>query len=101
LVGAAEGGRRRPSRRDELGDGQSRGKDLALEGGDVLSPDQLMTDLGNGVLPELRLRRNQRAEVARDGSHVAVDQLVPSLCERVCKLVRVLVEALRDRPVDR
>ena len=56
-----------------------------------------MIDRGDGVLPQLR-RRNPRAEVARDGSHVAVQQLVPRLGERFCKLVRMLVEALRDRP---
>ena len=63
-------------------------------------PDQFMIDLGDGVLPQLRLG-NPRAEVARDGSHVAVQQLVPRLGERVCELVRILVEALRDRLVDR
>ena len=36
LVGAAERRRRRPGGRDQLGDGQSRCEDLALEGGDVL-----------------------------------------------------------------
>ena len=62
--------------------------------------DQLMIDRRDGVLPQLRLR-NPRAEVARDGPHVAVQQLVPRLGERVRELVRMLVEALRDRPVDR
>ena len=59
-----------------------------------------MIDGWDGVLPQLRLG-NPRAEVARDRSHVAVHQLVPGLGERVCELVRMLVEALRDRRVDR
>ena len=63
-------------------------------------PDQFMIDRGDGVLPQLRLR-NPWAEVARDGTHVAVQQLVPRLGERVCELVRILVEALRDRRIDR
>ena len=62
--------------------------------------DQVVIDGGDGVLPQLRLR-DPRAEVARDGSHVAVQQLVPRLGERVGELVRVLVEALGDRRVDR
>ena len=63
-------------------------------------PDQLVIDLGDGVLPQLRLR-NPRPEVARERTHVAVQQLVPRLGERLFELVRVLVEALRDRPVGR
>ena len=55
---------------------------------------------GHRVLPQLRLR-HPRAEVARHRAHVAVQQLVPGLRERLGELVRVLVEALRDRPVDR
>ena len=75
-------------------------EDLALEGGDVLVRDQLVVDRGHGVLPQLRLR-DPRAEVARDGSHVAVQQLVPGLGERLRELVRVLEEPPRDRLVDR
>ena len=100
LVGAAEARRRCPGGGDQLGYGQSRCEELALEGSDVLLPDQFMIDRGDGVLPQLR-RRNPRAEVARDGTHVAVQQLVPRLGERFCKLIRMLVEALRDRRVDR
>ena len=73
---------------------------LALRAAMSAVPDQFVIDRGDGVLPQLRLR-NQRAEVARDRSHVAVQQLVPRLGERVGELVRVLVEALRDRGVDR
>ena len=100
LVGAAEAGRRRPRGGDQLGDGQPRLEDLGLEGGDVLVADQVVVDRGNGVLPQLRLR-NPRAEEARDGPHVAVQQLVPGLGERLGELVRVLQEAPRDRLVDR
>ena len=92
--------RRRPGGGDQLRDGQPRGEDLALEGGDVRVADQLVVDRGDGVLPQLRLG-DPRAEVARHRPHVAVQQLVPGLGERVGELVRVLVEALRDRPVDR
>src|SRR5262249_18178762 len=98
LVGATKARRRRPGGGNQLGDGESRGEDLALEGSDVLFPDQLMIDRRDGVLPRL-WRRNPRAEVARDRTHVAVQQLVPRLAEHFCKLVRMLVEALRDRPI--
>src|SRR3712207_6936153 len=40
LVGPAEARRRRPGGGDQLGDGQSRVEDRALEGGDVLVPDE-------------------------------------------------------------
>ena len=59
FVGATERCRRRPSGRNELGYGQSRCEDLALEVRDVLLPDQFMGDLGDGVLPQKRLRRDQ------------------------------------------
>ena len=100
LVGAAEAGRRVPGGGDELRDGQARVEDLALEGGDVLLTDQLVIDRRDGVLPQLRLR-NPRPEVARAGPHVAVEQLEPGPGESVGELVRMLVEALRDRRVDR
>ena len=100
LVGAAEAGRRSPGRGDELRDGQARVEDLALEGGDVLLTDQLVIDGRDGVLPQLRLG-DPRAEVARARAHVAVEQLEPGPGEGVGELVRVLVEALRDRRVDR
>ena len=59
-----------------------------------------MIDRGHGVLPQLRLR-NPWAEVARHWSHVAVKQLVPGFGECIGQLVGILVEAFRDRPVDR
>src|SRR5689334_21821807 len=71
LVGAAEAGRRRPGRADQLGDGQVRGEELALERGDVLVPDQLVVHGGDGVPPQLRLRDPQ-AEVTRDRPRSAV-----------------------------
>src|SRR2546430_10449608 len=60
----------------------SRREDLLLESSDVVLADQGMIDLGDGVLPQLRLR-DPRAEVAREGAHVAVQQLEPRLGERV------------------
>ena len=50
-------------------------------------------DRGDRVLPEQRLLRNQRAEVARDRPHVAVGQLEPRAGEGVRELVGVLQEA--------
>ena len=61
---------------------------LLLEGGDVLLANQFMIDLGDGVLPQLRLRRNLGAEIPRDRPHVAVRQLEPRLGKGVCELVR-------------
>ena len=48
LVGAAEGGRRRPGRRNQLRDGQPRSQDLALEGGMSCFIDQRVIDRGTG-----------------------------------------------------
>lgn len=45
-----------------------RPEDLALEGGDVLLPDQLVIDLRDWILPQLRLQ-NPPAEVARTRTH--------------------------------
>ena len=100
LVAAAERRCRRPRGRDELRHRQPRVENLALEGGDVLGPDQLVRHLGDRVLPQQRLRRDLRPEVALDRPHVAVRQLEPRPGERVRELVGVLVEAPRDRPVD-
>ena len=73
---------------------------VSLQRRDLRLADQLVVDGGHGILPQLRLR-NPGAEVAGDGPHVAVEQLVPGLRERVGELVGVLVEAPRDRLVDR
>ncbi len=101
LVGAAEGRRRGPGGRDQLGDGKSRCEDLGLEVRDVLRVDQLVIDGGDGVLPDQFLRRNLRAEVACARAHVAMRQLEPRPGEGVRELIRVLVEAPRDLLVDR
>ena len=101
LVAAAERGRRRPGRRDQLGDRQSGCEDLGLQRGDVLLSDQFVIDGGNRVLPDQRLLRNERAEIAHDRAHVAVRQLEPRPGERVRELIRILVEAPRDLFVHR
>ena len=96
LVGATEGGGRRPGGRHQLGYGQPRSQDLALEGGNVLRINQLVIDRGDGVLPDELFGRNLRAEIACARTHVAVRQLEPRAGEGVCELVRVLHEAPRD-----
>ena len=101
LVGAAERRRRRPGRRDQLGNGQAGREDFRLQSGDVLLPDQRMIHGGDRVLPEQRLLRNERAEIARDRAHVAVRQLEPRPGERVRELIRMLVEAPRNLFVGR
>ena len=59
LVAAAERCRRRPGRRDQLGDGKSGCEDLGLQSSNVLLPDQFMIHCGNGVLPQQRLLRER------------------------------------------
>ena len=56
---------------------------------------ELVVDGRHGVLPQLGLR-DPRAEVALDGAHVAVEQLVPGLAEGQRERVGVLEEAARD-----
>ena len=75
-------------------------RSLLLEGRDVGVGDQVVVDRRDGILPRLRLR-HPRAEVPADRPHVAVQQLVPGLGERLGELIGVLVEAPGDRPVDR
>src|ERR1700722_13848273 len=53
------------------------------------------------VLPDQRLLRNERAEVARNRTHIAVRELEPSASKRVRELVWVLVEAPRYLLVSR
>src|SRR5688572_12945406 len=60
-----------------------------------------MIDRRYRVLPQLRLLGNLGAQVAREGTHVAVRQLEPCLGERVRELLRILVEAPRDLLVGR
>ena len=65
------------------------------------APIELVVGRRHRVLPDQRLGRDLRAEVALDRAHVAVGQLEPGAGERVRELVRVLLEAARDRLVDR
>ena len=64
-------------------------------------PDQRMIHRRDRVLPDQRLLRHERAEVARDRAHVAVRELEPGAGKRVRELVRMLVEAPRDLLVGR
>ncbi len=96
LVGAAEGGRRRPGGRHHLRDGQLRGEDLLLEVGDLLLADQLVVDRGNRVLPDQLFLRHFRSQVAGARAHVAVRQLEPGAREGIGEGLRVLVEPARD-----
>src|SRR5208282_5234995 len=93
LVATAERRRRRPCRRNQLGDGKPRCEYFGLQGCDVLRFNQLVIDCGNGVLPDEFFGRDLWTEVASARSHVAVRQLEPRPGEGVCKLVRILHEA--------
>ena len=94
LVGAAEARRRRPRGRRPAAETDSpEARILPFSAAMSASPISSWSTGGHRVLPQLRLR-DPRAEVARDRAHVAVQQLVPGLGERVGELVRVLVEAL-------
>ncbi|MNO90540.1 hypothetical protein D3C76_820630 [compost metagenome] len=64
FVRTAEGGSRRPRRRDQLRDRQARGQQLAFQGRDVTVVDQWMIDGRNRVLPQQFFIRHFRAEVA-------------------------------------
>ena len=48
------------------------------------------------ILPDQLFLRNLRAEIARTRSHVAVCQLEPGACKRICELFRIFEEAARD-----
>jgi hypothetical protein len=50
--------------------------------------------------PATAATREPAGQAAGDGPHIAVQQLVPRLGECLRELVRVLVEAPGDRPVD-
>ena len=67
---------------------------------DVRLVDQLVVDGRHRVLPQLRLG-DPRSEVAADRSHVAVQQLVPRLGERLVQLLGVVEPAPGDLAVDR
>ena len=96
LVGATEGGRRRPGGRNQLRDRQARSKNLALERGNVLLIDQRVIDCGDGVLPDELFGRNFRAEIACARTHVAMRQLEPRTGEGIGELVRILIKASRN-----
>ena len=59
-----------------------------------------MIDRRHRVLPQLRLG-DRRPQVAGERAHVAVQQLEPGAREGVGELLRILVEALGDRRIDR
>ena len=96
LVGAAVRGRRRPRGVDELGHREPGGEDLLAERGGVVGPDELVVDRGDRVLPQQVLGGHVRAQVARLGAHVAVEQLEPGAGVLVGEVLRVLVEPLGD-----
>ena len=101
LVRATEGGRRGPGGRHQFGDGQPRGQHLGLQIRDVLGVNQWVVDGRDRVLPDQRFCRHFRAEIARARAHVAVGQLEPGAGEGVGERLRILVEAARNRLVNR
>ena len=101
LVGTTEGRGRRPGGRDQLGDRQSRSKNLALKRRDVLFVNQFVRDRGDGVLPQKLFFRHVRTEIARAGTHVAVGQLKPGAGEGVRELLGIIVVSTRNRLISR
>ena len=83
LVAPTEGRGRSPGGVDELRDRQTGSQDFGFQRFDVLVVNEFMIDGGNGVLPDQLFLRNQRAEVARDRTHVAVGELEPGAGEGV------------------
>ncbi len=73
---------------------------LSFESSDILLVNQLMVNGGYGILPQLGFR-NPGSQATRDGSHVAMNQLVPGLGEGCFEFLRVLMETFRDLLVDR
>ena len=74
---------------------------FAFSAVDVRVADRRMRRRRDRVLPDQRLLRHERAEVAHARTHVAVRELEPRARERVRELVRVLKEAPRDLLVGR
>ena len=101
FIGAAERRRRRPGSRHELRHRQTRRHDLRLQSGGVLVIDQRMIYRRDRVLPDQRLLRHERAEVACERAHITMRELEPRAGKRVRELIRILVEAPRDLLVDR
>ena len=75
LVAAAERRRRRPRRRHQLRDRQTRSEQRGLERGDVVRVDELVVQRRNRVLPDQRLLRHERTEIARDRPHALEQRL--------------------------
>ena len=96
LVAAAERGRSRPRRGDELRDGQARARDLLLQLRHLSVADRLALGGRDRVLPEQLLVRHLGAEVTLDRTHVAVGELEPGARERIGELLRALEEPARD-----
>ena len=102
LVAVAEGRRGRPRGRDQLRRPTARmSRIAAFSAAMSASSTSSWSTGGHRVLPDQLLVGDLRAEVPRHRSHVAVGELVPGPGERVGELVGVLVEAPRDRLVDR
>ncbi|MNN40504.1 hypothetical protein D3C81_1545810 [compost metagenome] len=101
FVGTTETRGRRPSGRHQLRNRQARGRNFAFERGDIAVVDQWVIDIRNRVLPQQLFCRHFRAEVARERTHVAVDELVPGAGEGIGQLVWIGQEAPRDGFVDR
>src|SRR3954452_3957167 len=59
-----------------------------------------MIDRGDRVLPDQYLAGHERAEISMSRPHVAVRELEPRARKRICKLIRMLVEAPRYLLVD-
>src|SRR5262249_56313149 len=96
LIGAAERRCRRPGGEDELRHRKARAENLRLQRGDILLVDERMVDGGDRVLPDQSLLRHQRAEIARDRTHIAMRELEPPAGKSVRELIRVLLEAPPD-----
>ena len=82
-----------PRRPRPVGNGQAGRENLGLQRSNVLLPYQFMIDCGNRVLPHLGFLRNQRTEIARERSHVAMRQLVPRPGEGIGELIGMFIEA--------
>src|SRR6202050_5262373 len=83
LIGPTIGGRRRPSGRDQLRNGESRGQDFLLQSSDIIVIHQGMIHRRDGVLPQEFFLGNFRPKVACARSHVAMRQLEPGAGESV------------------
>ena len=95
LVGPPERGGCRPRGGDQLRDRQARVEDLRLQCGDVGSPISSWSTAGTGSCHSCG-SGHPRARATGDGTHVAMQQLVPRPRERVGQLVGMLEETPRD-----